>query len=168
VKLGEWIRQRSRWIKGYVQTWLVHMRAPGELLRAVGWRGFLGFQFFIGLPAIIFLSAPLVWLVTAFYIWLPERAAQLSLPGWFAGLALFNLACHIGLHWWQGFRIRRAVPPVHWDRLAFAIFLLPCYWMLHSIASYRALWQLIRRPHFWDKTEHGHSAGAFTLATETS
>ena len=31
-----WIRQRSRWYKGYLQTWLVHMRRPLQLLRTIG------------------------------------------------------------------------------------------------------------------------------------
>jgi hypothetical protein len=33
----------------------------------------------------------------------------------------------------------------------------PLYWMLHSLASYKALWQLITKPHYWQKTEHGMS-----------
>ena len=36
-----------------------------------------------------------------------------------------------------------------------AAFLYPLYMILHSIASYRALWQLIVKPHFWEKTTHG-------------
>ncbi|PSR36761.1 MAG: glycosyl transferase family 2, partial [Sulfobacillus thermosulfidooxidans] len=39
-----WVRQRSRWIKGYIQTWLVHMRHPIKLYRSMGARGFWGFQ----------------------------------------------------------------------------------------------------------------------------
>ena len=31
AQLMWWLRQRTRWLKGYVQTWLVHMRAPREL-----------------------------------------------------------------------------------------------------------------------------------------
>ncbi len=37
----------------------------------------------------------------------------------------------------------------------------PVYWLLHSLASYKALWQLITKPHYWQKTEHGMSH--FTL-----
>ena len=35
--------------------------------------------------------------------------------------------------------------------------LQPFYWILHSIAAYKALWQLVVKPHFWEKTEHGTS-----------
>jgi hypothetical protein len=31
----------------------------------------------------------------------------------------------------------------------------PVYWTLHSIASYKALWQLLTKPHYWEKTVHG-------------
>jgi glycosyltransferase XagB len=33
----------------------------------------------------------------------------------------------------------------------------PIYWLLHSLAAYKAVWQLIIRPHYWEKTEHGLS-----------
>lgn len=43
-RVGNWIRQRSRWIKGYMQTWLVHMRNPVQLWRDLGAKGFLAFK----------------------------------------------------------------------------------------------------------------------------
>jgi cellulose synthase/poly-beta-1,6-N-acetylglucosamine synthase-like glycosyltransferase len=48
LRLSSWLRQRTRWLKGYVQTWLVHMRSPRKLWRELGPRGFLGFQTVIG------------------------------------------------------------------------------------------------------------------------
>jgi len=42
--LSGWINQRSRWLKGYMQTWLVHMRNPFRLLKEVGLKGFWGVQ----------------------------------------------------------------------------------------------------------------------------
>lgn len=47
-RLSSWLRQRTRWLKGYVQTWLVHMRSPRRLWRELGPRGFLGFQTVVG------------------------------------------------------------------------------------------------------------------------
>src|SRR5262249_18996924 len=58
IKIRAWINQRSRWIKGYMQTWLVHMRKPKKLYQTLGWRSFIGFQCFIGLSTFTFLSAP--------------------------------------------------------------------------------------------------------------
>jgi hypothetical protein len=31
------------------------------------------------------------------------------------------------------------------------------YWVLMSIAAYRGLWQLLRNPFYWEKTQHGVS-----------
>ena len=36
--LSVWFKQRSRWIKGWIQTLLVHMRHPLTLSRDLGWR----------------------------------------------------------------------------------------------------------------------------------
>jgi hypothetical protein len=42
------------------------------------------------------------------------------------------------------------------------------YWILISFAAYKALWQLIRNPFYWEKTRHGVSthAKSATLPTE--
>ncbi len=47
-RLGNWIRQRSRWVKGYMQTYLYHMRQPIRLYRAMGPRAFFAFHLFFG------------------------------------------------------------------------------------------------------------------------
>ena len=39
-----WMAQRTRWMKGWMQTFIVHNRAPRLFLREIGWRGFLGFS----------------------------------------------------------------------------------------------------------------------------
>jgi hypothetical protein len=39
-------------------------------------------------------------------------------------------------------------------REAHGLILLPVYWLLASIATYRALIQLVTRPHHWEKTPH--------------
>ena len=58
---GQWIRQRSRWIKGYMQTLLVHTRRPLHFIRSAGPLGFLGFVFFIGGTVLAGLLNPLFW-----------------------------------------------------------------------------------------------------------
>src|SRR6185436_14208031 len=59
--LENWIRQRSRWVKGYIQTWLVHMRHPLLLRRQIGWRSWFAFQFIIGGTFVGFLLNPVYW-----------------------------------------------------------------------------------------------------------
>jgi cellulose synthase/poly-beta-1,6-N-acetylglucosamine synthase-like glycosyltransferase len=153
--LRSWISQRSRWIKGYMQTWLVHMRDPVGLWRSLGPIGFLGFQLFIGFPPMTALINPLLWL--AFVISLaadPELVAP-YFPGWVVYVAMFNLLLGNAMYIYFGVIAavkRRWYHLVPWGLLA------PAYWMLHSAAALKALWQLFLKPHHWEKTQHGTSA----------
>ena len=60
-RTGQWLRQRSRWIKGYMQTLLVHTRRPLHFIRTSGVLGFLGFVFFIGGTVLAGLLNPVFW-----------------------------------------------------------------------------------------------------------
>ncbi len=75
-QLGNWIRQRSRWIKGHLQTWLVNMRDPVDLYRRVGFRGFCSLQLFIGGGILSALAYP--FLVLPFLIWIFTRTTALA------------------------------------------------------------------------------------------
>jgi cellulose synthase/poly-beta-1,6-N-acetylglucosamine synthase-like glycosyltransferase len=157
--IGMWIRQRSRWIKGYMQTWLVHMRHPLRLYRSLGAKGFLGFQCFVGLSCFTFLTAPVVWALSLWWIASGSEMGFAQFPDWLAALTIVNLALNLASSWYVAFyslysRKNRA------PSMYAAAFLYPLYMILHSIASYKALWQLIVKPHFWEKTMHGQSGHA--------
>jgi glycosyltransferase XagB len=151
---GNWIRQRSRWIKGYMQTFLVNMRRPIHLLRSIGLRGFVGFFLFIGGTPFIFLVNPILW--TIFLIWIVTHSEffDLFFPSWLLLLSFFNLflgnflAVYVSIL--SVFK-RRNYPLAPYGLLN------PLYWFLHAFASYKALWQLIVKPFYWEKTEHGLS-----------
>jgi cellulose synthase/poly-beta-1,6-N-acetylglucosamine synthase-like glycosyltransferase len=152
--LKNWIRQRSRWIKGYMQTWLVHNRHPLRSLRKLGLKNWLAYQFFIGGSFLTFLTSPIMWLL--FFYWLLTRAHWLQniFPSWLIYLGLFNLLVGnaIGIYLNLVAVFRRG----YYD-LAFYALLNPIYWQLHSIAAYMALWQLFTKPFYWEKTVHGIS-----------
>ena len=153
---GTWIRQRSRWIKGYMQTWLVHMRHPVILYHMLGWKSFLGFQFFIGLSTFVFLSAPIVWTISiCWWIASLNDYSLIAFPRWLAVLTWSNLAIHLISHWHFSLSAARLYSKKYVASITRAAWLYPLYLALHSIASYRALWQLIFKPHFWEKTSHG-------------
>ncbi|WP_240540098.1 glycosyltransferase [Salinarimonas soli] len=42
AELGAWMRQRTRWMKGFMQTCITHSRRPAFALRRLGLVGFLG------------------------------------------------------------------------------------------------------------------------------
>ncbi|MBI4920602.1 MAG: glycosyltransferase [Devosia nanyangense] len=152
--LPSWVYQRSRWIKGYMQTWLVHMRHPVRLWQTIGAKGFFSFQFFVGAPPFTMLLAPIMWVITAL-VWLTHSYDF----GWLfpepiGTMALFNLM--LGNLFLVYFGVVAALKRRYYDLVLPGV-LMPVYWVLHSLASYKALWQLIVAPHYWEKTEHGLS-----------
>ncbi|HEY4113987.1 MAG TPA: glycosyltransferase [Rhizomicrobium sp.] len=147
---GNWLRQRTRWMKGYAQTWLVHMRSPPDLLRNAGVGGFFGFQLFVGGSVLSALLNPLLWLIfiASYFVPLPLFGlawitGPLSAFGLVLGNALFAYLAMLGPY-------RRG-----WLELSPYGLTVPVYWLLISWAAYRALWQLVRNPWHWEKTAHG-------------
>lgn len=153
TRVGNWIRQRSRWIKGYLQTYLVHMRHPLQLYRSLGPVGFWGFQFFIGGTVVCVLLNPVLWLL--FLGWAAGVfALDIYFPPWVVSFSLFNLL--IGNAAMIYFFMMGAYKRGYY-RLLFYALTAPAYWALMSIAAYKGLWQLIHNPFYWEKTQHGIS-----------
>lgn len=156
-RLGNWIRQRSRWIKGYMQTYLVHMRHPVDLYRRLGPVGFWGFQFFIGGAVLSNLIAPVLFGMFLFWLGTMTHALDVLFPSMILYISLFNLI--IG----NGFLVYLSMVSVfkrHLYRLIPYALTAPVYWLLQSVAAYKALWQLVHKPFFWEKTTHGLSGNA--------
>jgi glycosyltransferase XagB len=151
---GNWIRQRSRWIKGYLQTTLVHLRRPRALLAEAGVVPTLGFAALVGGTPLSFLFAPPLYVMFVVSLVVPTSVLGELFPGWVLYASVFNLlvgnALMIYVSMMGAFRRRRY-------RLVPWALLNPVYWLLHSAASYKALWQLVTRPHYWEKTTHGLS-----------
>jgi cellulose synthase/poly-beta-1,6-N-acetylglucosamine synthase-like glycosyltransferase len=149
VRLGAWLRQRSRWLKGYMQTWLVHMRDPAALMRRTGLSGFLAFQLFVGGGVIFALANPPLWaafLAALLLHWFEGTTGPgAAIPG--AGL----LANNVLLTYLAVLAPRKR----GWDTLAPYGLTVIAYWGLVSAAGYRGIWQLCTRPFFWEKTMHG-------------
>lgn len=149
--LWPWIRQRSRWVKGYAATWLVHMRTSVTLWRQLGPRGFAGFQLLFAGTLFGFLLTPLLlsfWLVQ---IGLPHPVANgFPRPVVFMFPALFVLSeivsmtlAVMAVRQTRHIRLKRWIPT------------LGLYFTLACAAAYKALYELIFVPFYWDKTNHG-------------
>jgi len=154
VSVGNWIRQRSRWLKGYMQTYLVHMRRPVHLFRSLGPSPFLGFQFFVGGNIVAGLGAPVFWGIYAVWLFTETKMLEPYFPGALLYLNLFNLI--IGN---AAFTYLAVVAPLK-RRLYHLVpygLTVVAYWILISIAAYKGLWQLITKPFYWEKTQHGIS-----------
>ena len=149
VHMIPWLKQRTRWIKGYIQTWLVFMRDPRELKIRLGVRGYYGFQFFVGAPALTFLLAPIFW---AIFIAGIAGLLPTTLPPGMVGLCIVSFAGGMLSHWLFA---RATIQLENWKNMRSATLAYPFYWLLHSLAAARAIWQLAFTPHYWDKTTHG-------------
>ena len=151
-RLGPWLRQRTRWQKGWLQTWLVHMRHPLRLRRQIGMRQLAGFNA-LGLGMIVSMLAHPLFLATPVIILLDPGRFWGHGPGVaaLAGIAVFNLAFGYAT---MAMLAARALVLRRRAALAPFIWLLPLYWLLMGLASLLALGELLFRPHRWNKTPH--------------
>ncbi|MBI4770319.1 MAG: glycosyltransferase [Chloroflexi bacterium] len=162
-KVGNWIRQRSRWVKGYAQTYLVHMRHPRRLLRALGLRRFLSFQLIVGGTPLTLLLAPVYWAMTALWVIKQPSFIAALFPPQFYYFGLISLV--FGNFTFFYLSLCGAVARGNYDLTKYAL-LTPFYWALQSWAAWKGCMQLITRPHYWEKTVHGlDSAEQVDLST---
>ena len=152
--LPAWLKQRSRWLKGYIQTWLVHMRDPAALRRRTGWRGLMSLQLFLGGSVLSALVNPLLWATfvgSCVFAARDETTFAWHTPTSISAMGL--LAGNAVLTW-----LAIAAPKRRgWIHLAPYGFTVSFYWLLISVAAWRGLLQLFTRPFHWEKTEHGLS-----------
>jgi cellulose synthase/poly-beta-1,6-N-acetylglucosamine synthase-like glycosyltransferase len=153
VALPGWIRQRTRWTKGWIQTFIVHNRHPMALLKDLGLFRFLIFEFYVG-GLISSGPAHLAFLVmTALYlagvVWAPPLFAG-AWGGLFITVFILGYASSLATSFLGLARFGRL-------RLGWAQLLLPFYWALNSVAALRALVQLVAQPFVWEKTRHAQT-----------
>ncbi len=152
--LGNWIRQRSRWVKGYMQTFLVYWRHPVALIRTIGFKNFLAFNLFIGGTPLTFLASPPLWALFVFWLLTRSHFVEPLFPDAVLYLALANLLIgnFLGIY----LNMIAIYLRKNYALMPYAL-LNPLYWLLHSIAAYKALGQLFTKPFYWEKTQHGIS-----------
>jgi cellulose synthase/poly-beta-1,6-N-acetylglucosamine synthase-like glycosyltransferase len=152
--LEAWTKQRTRWLKGWMQTYLVHTRELRGLSRDLGWRAATGFHALMGGLVASALAHPIFYAVVTWH-WLSGELfapAETALGAVLWTVAWVNLAVGYIVSILVGVLsvLRRGQP-----RLATYALLTPLYWLLISFAAYRAVYHLINAPFLWEKTEHG-------------
>ena len=153
-RVRNWIRQRSRWIKGYYQTWLVHMRSPLRLWHELGPRRFCAFQLTLGFSGLTGLLNPIFWALTCVYLVSGPSHLSALFPAPVLYLGVFSMLIGNLLMVYSmmaGCMDRGLYGAVR------TMIVIPLYWVLMSVAAYKALFQLLRpsRRHYWELTEHG-------------
>ncbi|GCE14822.1 glycosyltransferase family 2 protein [Tengunoibacter tsumagoiensis] len=154
-QLKNWSRQRSRWIKGYMQTYLVHMRHFSSLVRKGQFYELLALQFLIGGKMIAFFLNPLLWILTlVYFLFRPQVETYyhqvFPLPVLYMGMCclFFGNFFFVYIHL-LGCGQRAYNHLVKW------CLFLPVYWLFMSVSGFKALYQLIVKPSYWEKTQHG-------------
>jgi cellulose synthase/poly-beta-1,6-N-acetylglucosamine synthase-like glycosyltransferase len=151
ITLDAWMVQRTRWLKGWMQTFIVHNRSLKRFVADIGWRNFIFFEIYVGslivssLLHTVFLASLVVRGLVGLWpnIDNPVDVAYVTvLVVGYGGTCLLVIA---------GLARRRAFHLMPYQLL------LPVYWIMHSIAALRAAHQLLVRPYFWGKTAHGRT-----------
>lgn len=154
LTFGVWLRQRTRWTKGWIQTWQVHMRHPRRLWHEMGPAGFLTLNIMIGGNVLSALAYPIMIYIMLSHLFADMLASPplplsmnwpmpLHLATLVAGLFSSIVIGSIGL-------ARRGRLRDSW-----ILGLTVLYWACLSVAAWRALAQFIWNPYHWEKTTHG-------------
>jgi len=147
-----WVKQRTRWLKGWMQTVLVHTRNPVHFFNDMGFKNTLAFHLL--LTSIIISS-----LVHPFFIF--ALAVQLinlgtgeftSVDSFIIATSVFNL---VGGYMTYALLAYAVIQKSNYQSYSKFLFTLPIYWLLISLAGWRALVHIIVKPHEWEKTPHG-------------
>ncbi len=153
-QLGSWIRQRSRWAKGWLQTWLVHMRSPAVLWREVGGARFIFIQLLLAGITVSNLVHPIFYLTLLADFAVYATKGVVLTP--FTILGVVVLVTGYGSLCLTGYLALGARAGL--KKLRRCLVSMPFYWLLASLGTWRAMWHFIRKPFYWDKTEHAVSA----------
>ena len=150
-----WIKQRTRWQKGFLMTLLVHIRTPKKMWRELGPWGFSSSVLLFTTNFFLPVINPLLWLF--FLSWYIPKLLGINFidfgfPDWLEIVGLINLilgnGIYILVHIAGIFKTKKYY-------LLPSVIFIPFYWFLISFASYRAIWQIFKNPYSWEKTTHG-------------
>ncbi|MGI8419920.1 MAG: glycosyltransferase family 2 protein [Candidatus Levyibacteriota bacterium] len=153
--LKNWFGQRSRWIKGYIQTYFVHMRNPSEFIRTWNEPHYITFQLVIGGKVMSMFINPMLWLITICYFVFRAKIGSF-IDSFFPAPVLYMgvISLLLGNFLYAYYYMVGCVKHGH-DELVKYIFLVPFYWLAMSIAAWIAVYRFIVAPHYWSKTKHG-------------
>jgi hypothetical protein len=141
-----WVGQRTRWLKGWMQTWLVHMREPRQLFRDLGGAGMVAFQLVVGGNALVPMLHPvfivgLLWEISKLVLGGDDWVAFAGPMHYFAAAgAGYLTSAYIG---WRGLSYR-GVP----NKISVLLY-TPLHWLLLSLAAWRGAYELIWNPFRW-------------------
>lgn len=153
-ELKNWFNQRSRWIKGYIQTYFVHMRDISSFSKE-NILNFPAFQLIVGGKVLSLYINPIMWAITiSYFVFRSSTGAFIEslyvTPIFYMGAFSLFVGNFIYFYNYMLGSAKRG----RYDMVKYAFF-VPIYWLFMSFASWLALYRLVRTPHHWSKTKHG-------------
>ena len=150
-----WIKQRSRWIKGYMQTYFVHTRDLTTFKTSRKKHHKYSFQLVMGAKILSTLINPIMWGTTILYFASRTTAAPIierffPAPILYMGVFCFIFGNFLYMYYYMIGTVKRG----HYDLVKYT-YLVPFYWLTMSYAGWMAVVSIIRDPHYWEKTVHG-------------
>lgn len=153
--LTNWFNQRTRWVKGYIQSYFVHMRSPRDFIK--NWREphVITFQLVVGGKILSMFINPFMWFITISYFAFRPIVGEFiesfyPAPVLYMGLFSLLIGNFLYMYYYMIGCYKREQ-----DAIIKYVFLVPFYWLAMSISAWRALFQMIGKPHYWPKTKHG-------------
>ena len=155
VQLGNWVHQRARWFKGFLQTWLVYMRDPRSLRKQIGWDGLWAVNATIFGTFFSSIVHPIFTLLLIYQLHreLAGTAIRSTLVTGILGLSLAVIAISYGTALYAGYLVSKKRRSGSWSTLL----TMPIYWLLMGLAAWLSVKQFIFQPFHWNKTKHGLS-----------
>lgn len=167
-KMRNWFRQRSRWIKGYMQTYFVHMRNPGAFFKKGARHQLIIFQIIIGLKILSLFINPILWTITLTYF-IFRSSTGLFIESLYPNPAFYYTGVFVGIvgNFLQFYYyIMGCAKREYHDLIKYAFF-VPFYWLAMSLAGWKALYEIVVKPHYWQKTHHGFHLPYVYIQTTT-
>jgi len=152
---ANWYHQRTRWIKGYIQTYLVRMRNVKSFIKKSGWINFIHFQLVVGGKILAILVNPFMWLLSFGYFLMRSQYGEFIESLFPSGIFYFGVTSMVIGNFLYFYYYMIGLAKRNQFGLIKYAFIIPFYWLAMSIAGWGALYLLIKEPHFWSKTKHG-------------
>lgn len=156
ITLWAWLKQRSRWLKGFIQTYLLLLQKKHNFTDKVGFkRSLISLHFMLGLSTLSLVITPIMFFM-GFYLKFSNEVVMgsdliinlgmMTFAFWFVSTSRHALKVMKKSEFLSGFSKMKKV---------LCVFAFPGYFILHTIAVFFAIFDLIRRPFYWSRTKHG-------------
>ncbi|CUX24327.1 MULTISPECIES: glycosyltransferase family 2 protein [Agrobacterium] len=154
TSLPVWLSQRTRWFKGWLQSWLVMTRTPFATAHAMGWFAYMTFQLLIGGMILSSLAHPLLFISLAFMAMAIRENGFHLLFTWQGVLFFIDALNIVGSYTIFVLMGRTRMIAYEKRQVGRRWLAMPLYWLMLSVAAWRAVVELKTRPFVWNKTPH--------------